>query len=150
MLEKPCLVLGTIGRAARCSRKRLLSEFRTLSPQNIRWALRGDLSSGGARPFVGRRTLDVDEIGRTLDRDARTVHHMCVNHRRADILVPQQLLHGADVGAIVQKMRRKTMPQRMGNGILANSDAAHCALELLAECGLASMVSQRFSTTWVF
>lgn len=70
------------------------------------------LSTLGRRIF-DRCTFDVDEIGRTLNRDSRTVHHVCVDHRRTYILVAEQLLHSPDVSTILQEMRRETVAQRI-------------------------------------
>jgi len=40
---------------------------------------------------------------------ASTVQDMSINHRRAHILVPQELLHGSDIIAILQQVSRERM-----------------------------------------
>ena len=42
-----------------------------------------------------------------------TLKHMGIDHRRADIFVPQQFLHGADIVTIFQEVCRKAVAQRM-------------------------------------
>jgi hypothetical protein len=39
---------------------------------------------------------------------------MRVNHRRADIAVPEQLLYGPDIVPVFKQMGRERMAQRMG------------------------------------
>ena len=66
-------------------------------------------------PLVALRPL----IQWTLHTNPRLIQHMRVNHRRAHILVAQQLLHCANVIAILEQMSRKAMPQRVTAGMLA-------------------------------
>ena len=39
------------------------------------------------------------------------VEHMGVNHRRAHIFVPQQLLHGSNVVAVLKEMGGERVPE---------------------------------------
>ena len=54
----------------------------------------------------------------------RLLHHMCVDLRGLDALVPEQILHRADVHPALQQMRRKrvtTMPDVKDDGYLESS-----------------------------
>ena len=48
-----------------------------------------------------------EEIRRAVDAEAATVKYMAINHRSRDILVPQQFLHGANIVAPFEQIRRK-------------------------------------------
>jgi hypothetical protein len=43
---------------------------------------------------------------------------MCVNHRRADILMTQEFLDRADIRSRLEQVSGKTVPQRMTANIL--------------------------------
>lgn len=45
----------------------------------------------------------------TLNASAAAIQNMRVDHRRADITVPQQLLYGPDIVPIFQQMRSERM-----------------------------------------
>ena len=49
-----------------------------------------------------------------------TIQYVRVNHRRPDVLVPQELLYGADVVTVLQKMGGKGMAKRVVVTCLAN------------------------------
>lgn len=49
----------------------------------------------------------------TADAAARFFHHVQINLRRLQFGVPQQFLHGADVGAVFEQMRGKGVPEHM-------------------------------------
>ena len=75
---------------------------------------------------VGRAdTLDVEKLCLAWQTSAKFVHQtqgvlsalmsqMRVNPRAGDLGVPEQLLESAEVGPGFQKVRGKTMAQRMG------------------------------------
>jgi len=46
-----------------------------------------------------------------LNASATAIQNMRVDHRRADIAVPQQLLYGPDIVSIFQQMRGERMAQ---------------------------------------
>jgi hypothetical protein len=52
-----------------------------------------------------------DAIGRADDARRAPVEDVRVDHCRADVIVTQQLLDGADVAAILGEMRRKGVAQ---------------------------------------
>lgn len=62
-----------------------------------------------ANSHAGRPGNDL--IQRTLNTDARLVQHMRINHCRAHVFVAQQFLHGANIVAVFEQMRRKRMAQ---------------------------------------
>ena len=51
------------------------------------------------------------------------VEHMCIDHCRAHILVPQQLLDGADVTAIFEQVRGEAVTQGVAADRLAEMAA---------------------------
>jgi hypothetical protein len=63
--------------------------------------------------FARLLTSDRQAVRWTPHAKGTTSHHVRVNHRRADILVPQQLLHRADVRPAFQKVRRKAVAKYM-------------------------------------
>lgn len=67
----------------------------------------------------------LDSIQRAVYSDSRSVEHMRVNHRRRHILVPEQLMHGLDVAAILEEVRRKRMPKRVACCTLGNPSRDH-------------------------
>ncbi len=56
-------------------------------------------------PWVSRP----HRIRRTPDGDTRFVHHVSIDHRCLNILMPQQFLHRADICPALQKMSCKTV-----------------------------------------
>src|SRR5713101_6846321 len=55
------------------------------------------------------RVVGSQPVGRTSHAKRSTVEHVRVNHRRADVRMAEKLLHGANVIAVLQQMRRKRM-----------------------------------------
>jgi hypothetical protein len=51
---------------------------------------------------------------------AATIEHVRIDHRRAHIRVPEQLLHGANVVTVLEQMRRERMPERMAADPVGN------------------------------
>src|ERR1041384_8117724 len=54
---------------------------------------------------------------------------MGVNLRRTNIRMPKQLLNYAQVGALLQQVGRKAMPQHMGSDVIAKSSSANTLLD---------------------
>ena len=52
-------------------------------------------------------------VERTPNAKAATVQHVQVRHRRGDVGMPEQLLHGANVVAVLEEVRRKRVSQRI-------------------------------------
>ena len=50
----------------------------------------------------------------------RLGHDVGVNHRRIDVLVPEQFQNGANVVAVLQKVRAEQMPERAASDALAD------------------------------
>jgi hypothetical protein len=71
---------------------------------------------GRGAPGAGRRAklrgLN-DLIKRTQHTPASAVEDVGINHRRGNVLVPEQFLHRADVIAGLQQVCGKRMPQSM-------------------------------------
>src|SRR6266511_3612966 len=70
-------------------------------------------------------TLPRSPIQRTPHPQASLLHDMCINLRRAHILVSEQLLNRANVVTGFQKARRKGMSQRMATGGLDDSSQTY-------------------------
>ena len=56
-----------------------------------------------------------------ISHDARSAADVGVDHGRADVLVAEQLLHGANIIAILQQMRSKTVPEGVATGGFGNA-----------------------------
>src|SRR4030095_496017 len=57
----------------------------------------------------------------TSTRSRPALQHVRIDHRRADVRMPEQLLHGPDVRAILEQVSREGMTQRVTRRSLANS-----------------------------
>src|SRR5450631_3707395 len=64
-------------------------------------------------------------IQRTHHAPAALVQHMRVDHRRGNIGMAEQLLHGADVVTTLQQMRGKSRAQGVRCGKLGNAWSDH-------------------------
>jgi hypothetical protein len=60
-------------------------------------------------------------IERTADAFATPLQHMGIDHGGADILVPQQFLHGANVITCFEQMSHKAMAQRVTTALFGNA-----------------------------
>src|SRR5450432_3988469 len=56
-------------------------------------------------------------------------HHVRVDHRGLEVGMAQQLLHRADVVAILKQVGREAMAQRMATRRLADAGPAHSPLD---------------------
>jgi hypothetical protein len=56
----------------------------------------------------------------TADPTPTTLEHVRIDHRRGDVLVSQEFLHGADIGPFLQQVRGKAMPQGVATAPLGN------------------------------
>ncbi len=54
---------------------------------------------------------------------------MGIDHRRAQIPVAEELLDRADVVAVLKKVRREGVPERMASRGFVQARAAHCVLD---------------------
>ena len=64
-------------------------------------------------------------VGGAADGEGSAVEDMGVDHRGADVVVTEELLHGADVVAVFEEMRGERMPQRVAGGPLVNLSQPH-------------------------
>ena len=60
-----------------------------------------------------------------------SIGNVGVDLRRRNISVPEHLLDRADIGAVLDQMRRKRMPQRMGRNALKTTFFGVSADELV-------------------
>ena len=56
----------------------------------------------------------------TADPTPTTLEHVCIDHRRGDILVSQEFLHSTDIGPLLQQVCGKAVPQGMATGTFGN------------------------------
>jgi hypothetical protein len=98
--------------ASACGETRNSShDHAAVNPLNINAFARSTERRSGA---FGRKFLAANGVGRSSeavdrapDAEWATVEDVCVHHHRAHVSVAQQLLHGADVVAMFQKMSRE-------------------------------------------
>src|SRR6266550_5326304 len=73
------------------------------------------------------------------------VEHVSVDHRRAHVFVPEKFLHCANVVAVLQQMRGKTVTKRMTARRLTDArfshGVLHCVLQILFVHMMASLSS---------
>ena len=56
----------------------------------------------------------------TANPTPTTLEHVRRDHRRGDILVSQEFLHGTDIGPLLQQVRGKAVPQGVATAPLGN------------------------------
>jgi hypothetical protein len=76
-----------------------------------------------------------------VDTPATALQHMRIDHGGADVLVPQEFLHGTDVIAIFQQVRGKTVSERMAATALIETCLAYRVLYRLLEHRFSRMMS---------
>src|SRR5437870_11468535 len=79
-------------------------------------------------------------VERALHADARPVEHMGIDHRGADVLVAQQLLHGPNlVGGLLHE-KNEGVAQRVTRRRLLHYASAHRALSRDLQRALLDMI----------
>src|SRR5664279_4944214 len=76
-------------------------------------------------PFLALRQRILQTVERAAHALAATVENVRVDHRRADVLVAEQLLDGADAVAALEQMRREGVAQRVARGVLGDAGTPH-------------------------
>jgi len=74
---------------------------------------------------------------------------MCIDHRRAHIFVPKQLLNGPDVVSILEQVRCKTVPQRVTGASLRNTGFDNRLFDGSLDQALMKMMAPLISATGV-
>ena len=67
----------------------------------------GDVFTREPRGLTPRGRCWSQAIGRAADAERPSIEDVQVHHRRRDVRVPEQFLHGADVVAVFKQMRRE-------------------------------------------
>src|ERR1035438_8077350 len=80
-------------------------------------------------------------IQRTAHAQARLLHDMRVNLRCRHILMAEQILHGAEIVTVFQKMRGEGMPQRVARRIFVELDPQNRRLHRPLQIVLLQMMS---------
>ena len=83
--------------------------------------------SGQLTPKSSRFLQAAQAIQRASHSPPALVEHMRVDHCRAHILVPEQLLNRANVVTIFQQMGRKGMAKSVASDVLGNASRSHRA-----------------------
>lgn len=63
-------------------------------------------------------------VGGAADAGVAAVEDVRVDHRGADVGVAQELLNGADVGAVLEEVRGEGMPEGVTGGVLGKARLA--------------------------
>lgn len=79
-------------------------------------------------------------LQRALHGPRPKLQNMRIDHRRRQLRVPQQLLHGADVIARLEQMRRERVPQGVTSGRLPDPGRADGPLDRFLQRRLRDMV----------
>lgn len=69
-------------------------------------------------------SLPLESVRGTARPELPSVHDVCVNHRRAQVDMTEELLNRADIDATLEEMRGKRVPQRMARRRLGDSGLA--------------------------
>jgi hypothetical protein len=75
---------------------------------------------------------------------------MRIDHRRLHIVVAQQLLHRPDIVALLQQMRRKTVPKGMAAGAFGKPCRTPCSAHSLLQAILTGVMAADDSRPRVF
>jgi len=76
----------------------------------------------------------------TANRHGASVEDVGVDHSSADVLVPQQFLHGADVVAIFQQVGGEGVAEGMGSDVLLDASELSRFADGLLEAALVEVV----------
>jgi hypothetical protein len=93
------------------ARQRRAQSHSRISPQRSRIRT-------ATHPLAAGRGNTSSEVERALDAAAAPVQDVRVDHRRAHVGVPEQLLDGPDVVPGLQQVRRERVPERVAGGRL--------------------------------
>ena len=116
--------------AAAASRARRAKGIRdTSAPAAIAWPSKigegrcpvGCLARGQSRP--GRLSQPIE---RTAHAQGTPVHDVQINHRCTDVCMTEQGLHGPDVVAVFEQMRRETVAKSMATRVLRETSPPNC------------------------
>ena len=84
-------------------------------------------------------------VRRAPDPATTAVQYVRVDHRRAHILVPEELLHRADVIAVFEEVRREGVPETVTGRPLREQCANACIMHGTLEHGLVRVMSPSVS-----
>jgi len=70
-----------------------------------------------------------------------TVEDVRVDHRRPHVLMSQKLLHGANVVALIEQLRRERMPQGMARSPLLKPRSKPGLMKRSLDCARMEMVT---------
>ena len=80
-------------------------------------------------------------VGRAVNAAPTTIQNVGINHGRAHILVPQKLLHGSDIIAVLQQTGSKRMAKCVRTGWLRDTSLKPRVLDGFLEDRLVEVVS---------
>jgi len=97
-----------------------------------------------SRPLVGL-ALNPEIVERAGDALCPLLEDVGIDHGRLQIVVPEQLLDGADVGAALEQVSRKGMAEGVGGDVLRQARLAHGRFDGLVDHARVDMVTPRDS-----
>src|ERR1035441_1361413 len=104
---------------------------------------------GRRQPAPRRRGPELQAIQRTFHSAAALAQHMRVDHRRGNIVMPQQFLDGPDVRPALEGMGRKTMSERMAADLFGDAHAGNGQLDGVVDGPFIHVVAAGYSRTRV-
>ncbi len=100
---------------------------------------------GSRSPSAPGRPLRLQPIQRARYAEAVCIQYVRVDHRRADILVAEELLHGTNVRTAFEHMRGKGMAENVRRDWLGDLRPSRTAPNRLLDAGRRQMVKKNFA-----
>lgn len=98
-------------------------------------------SLSGYQPAVYLANESQSEaVCRAIHSLSASIEHMRIDHRRADVFVPEQLLNRPDVVAILKQMGGKGMPEGVTTGRLGDPGCPHGLSDRSLQDGFVEMM----------
>ena len=85
------------------------------------------------------------DVQRTFHRKGSFIHHVGVDHGRTDVLMPEQLLHGADIVSVFEQTGGKAVPEGVAADMLVDAGYSDRFLHGPLQGGRTDMVPHGFS-----
>ena len=85
-------------------------------------------------------TRNNQPVCRAPDSFSSAIQDVSINHRGANVAVPQKLLHGPDIISVLEQMRGERMTECVTSGWLKYMRFDSCFLESLLEDGFVKMM----------
>ena len=86
-------------------------------------------------------SLQAEPVGRAYNAETLDVEKIQEGHRRGHVAVAEQLLHGADVAAVIEQVDREGVPERLASRRLGKLRPQSSFLEGALEYGRVQVVA---------